>query len=178
MITQVRGILRRLGRCSSGNAMLLVALAMPMLIGGTGYAVDTAQWYMWKRELQFATDQGAIAAAWALSDNSTKGSYVTRATQEYDNNLAATADYASSPTVQLTNYNGGTDNSVIVSASVTRELPFSSQITGSPTTVDVTSQAQFEQGTLIYSCIVATDEHADGAITIGGSSIRTPLGWT
>jgi Flp pilus assembly protein TadG len=173
MITQVREVLRKLRACASGNATLLVALAMPALIGATGYAVDTAQWYMWKRELQFATDQGAIAAAWAMSDSDTAGTYMTRGTQEYENNLAATADYATAPTIQLSDYNGGTNNSVIVTASVTRKLPFSSLIMGSSTTVSVSSQAEFSAGTLIYSCIIATDEHEDSAIVIGGSSIIT-----
>ena len=173
MITQVREILRGLRSCASGNATLLVALGMPALIGGTGYAVDTAQWYMWQRELQFATDQGAIAAAWALSDSDTEDTYQTRGTQEYDNNLAATTNYASAPSISLANYNGGTNNSVIVSASVTRQLPFSSLIISTPTTVSVSSQAQFEEGNSFTSCIIAVDEDDSGAITIGGSTVIT-----
>ena len=47
---------RALCRNKSGNAMLMVALATPALIGGGGLAVDTAQWYMWKRELQHSVD--------------------------------------------------------------------------------------------------------------------------
>ena len=34
-----------------------------MVIGGGGMAIDFAQFYLWKRELQFANDQAAIAAA-------------------------------------------------------------------------------------------------------------------
>ena len=173
MITQTMNMLRRLKSCASGNATLLLALAMPALIGATGYAVDTAQWYTWKRELQFATDQAAIAGAWAMSDSTTQSTYQNRATQQYNNNLAVTVNFATAPTVQLASYNGGTDNSVIVTASATKMLPFSSLITGTPTTVAVSSQAQFKEGTLIYSCIVATNEHASGAINIGGSSVIT-----
>ena len=75
--------------------------------------------------------------------------------------------------VTVSDYNGGTSNSVIVSASITRELPFSSLLIGTPTTVSVSSQAQFEAGTLIYSCILATSEHDDSAINVGGSSVIT-----
>jgi Flp pilus assembly protein TadG len=162
-----------LKRCKSGNATMLVAMGMPVLIGGTGFAVDTAQWYMWKRELQFATDQAAIAAAWALTDTDTEDSYVTRGTQEYDANLATTVDYASNPAFQLANFAGGDMNSVIVTASVTRELPFSSLILGAPTTVATYSQAQFGEGTTFTSCLVAVDEDADGAITVGGNTVLT-----
>jgi Flp pilus assembly protein TadG len=48
--------IHRLLASRGGNAALIVALGMPALIGGAGLAVDTAQWYMWKRELQFAVD--------------------------------------------------------------------------------------------------------------------------
>ena len=63
----IHKFLRKLGRSRSGNAALIMALGMPALIGGTGYAVDTAQWYAWKQELQFATDQAALAGAYARS---------------------------------------------------------------------------------------------------------------
>src|SRR3546814_10233945 len=49
---KIRNFMRRLHRSKSGNATLLLALGTPMLIGGTGLAVDTAQWYLWKRELR------------------------------------------------------------------------------------------------------------------------------
>ena len=162
-----------LKNCTSGNATMLVAMGMPVLIGGTGFAVDTAQWYMWKRELQFATDQASIAAAWALSDEDTDDTYVTRGTQEYDANLATTVDYASNPTFQLANFAGGSNNSVIVTANVTRELPFSSLIMGSATTVSAYSQAQFGEGVSFTSCLVAVDEDDDGAITVGGNTVLT-----
>jgi len=173
MIKEVKGLLSKLRRCASGNATLLVAAGMPMLIGGTGFAVDTAQWYMWKRELQFATDQAAIAAAWALSDEATQDTYETRGLQEYDNNLATTADYATDPEFTLADFGGGTSNSVIVQASVTRTLPFSSLIMNASTTVSAYSQAQFEEGAEFTSCLVAVDEDDDGAITIGGNSVLT-----
>jgi uncharacterized membrane protein len=64
----IRKKLAGLTGCTSGNATLIVALGMPMLIGGAGLGVDVAQWYMWKRELQFAVDQAAIAGAWARAE--------------------------------------------------------------------------------------------------------------
>lgn len=71
MLASIRRKLGQLKANTSGNATLLVALGMPVLIGGSGLAVDTAEWYMWKRELQFAVDQAALAGAWARSDSDT-----------------------------------------------------------------------------------------------------------
>lgn len=118
-----RSFLRALRSDKSGNAALIVALGMPALIGGTGYAVDTAQWYTWKQELQFATDQAAIAGAYAQSKEITQQDYATRAEQEFEANLAITADIASEPEISLASYNGGTDNSVIVRASLPPLFP-------------------------------------------------------
>ncbi|MFZ9396347.1 MAG: pilus assembly protein TadG-related protein [Erythrobacter sp.] len=164
---------RRLSRSTSGNATLLVALGLPALIGGTGFAVDTAQWYMWKREMQFAVDQAAIAGAWARSDEDTQDTYTTRAAQEFDANIDKTGTFVSEPSVALADYAGGDDNSVAVSATARRTLPFSSFITGEGVTIRAYAQASFEDGATYTSCLVAVDEDDDGAITIGGNAVLT-----
>ncbi len=105
--------IHRLLASRGGNAALIVALGMPALIGGAGLAVDTAQWYMWKRELQFAVDQAAIAGAWAQSDAATQSTYQARARQEFASNLAVTKDFATKPadlSVTRANYAGGNNN--------------------------------------------------------------------
>jgi hypothetical protein len=173
MIGFLRRKLAGLAGCKSGNATLIVALGMPMLIGGAGLGVDLAQWYMWKRELQFAVDQAAIAGAWARSDNATEATYVTRATQEFNANLAATEGNTTAPVVELANYAGGSGNSVAVHATVSRELPFSGLLTGNAPDIYAYAQAVFEEGNTFTSCLIAVDEDADGAITIGGSTILT-----
>jgi Flp pilus assembly protein TadG len=173
MLTKLKRLATSLRRDTSGNTMLLFALGMPVFIGGTGFAVDISQWYMWKRELQYAVDQAAIAGAWARTNESTKNTYATRAVQEYNGNVSIVADFDTAPTVGLANYAGGTNNSVTVSASATRQLPFSSFLTGEGATVSAYAQASYEEGNTFTSCIIAVDEDADGAITIGGSSVLT-----
>lgn len=169
----LREFRKRLSRSTSGNATLLVALGMPALIGGTGFAVDTAQWYMWKREMQFAADQAAVAAAWARAVEATEDTYETRAIQEFNANVQQTGDFVSVPEVALANYAGGVQNSVAVTVTATKRLPFSSFLTGEGVTVRAYAQAKFEDGTTYTSCLVAVDEEADGAITIGGSTVLT-----
>jgi len=63
MLQTLKRALRKLRQDHGGNTALLVALGMPALVGGAGLAVDTAQWYVWKRELQHAVDQSAMGAA-------------------------------------------------------------------------------------------------------------------
>lgn len=170
MRSYLRKKLTELCRCKSGNALMLVALGMPVLIGGTGIAVDTSQWYMWKGELQYAADQAAIAGAWARTKDETEASYVARAQQEYAANLSMTDDIASGAAVSLADFGSGTQNSVVVTASATKRLPFSYFLMGRATTVSVSAQAAFEPGVIVSSCLVAVDADATGAITFGGSA--------
>lgn len=178
MLTAFRSLVRlgdffkRLARHTSGNATLLVAIGMPAFIGGAGLAVDTAQWYMWKRELQFAVDQAAIAGAWARTQSATRANYSARALQEFNANISTVSDITvGPPTVTLTNFAGGSDNSVSVRASVQDTLPFSSFLTGKGTTVTASAQAAYTSGASFTSCLLALDEDESGAVTIGGSSV-------
>jgi Flp pilus assembly protein TadG len=168
--------LGRIRDSRSGNAALIVALGMPGLVGGAGFAVDTAQWYMWKRELQFAVDQAAIAGALARASADTEATYDARARQEYAANLSTIAGFAARSAdikVGLVNYSGGVRNSVTVSATATRSLPFSSFLTGKAATVGAFAQASFKEGASFTSCLTAVSEDAEGAINIGGNSVLT-----
>ena len=147
---------KRLVGETSGNAVMLVAVGMPALIGAAGLAVDFSQWYLWKRELQLATDQAAIAAAGARTNSHTEDTYQQRGTQDYHANLAITSDFASEPTFRLADYSNGNDNSVVVTATATKTLPFSSFITGQGVTIGAHSQASFAAGGNYSACLIAT----------------------
>jgi Flp pilus assembly protein TadG len=165
----IRHLFGKLRSNLSGNATLLVALGMPALIGGAGFAVDTAQWYMWKRELQHSVDQAAYAGALALAHEDSIANYETRATQEYQTNLDKVKDFASTPSISIANYAAGLDNSVIVSATATKSLPFSSFLTGSAATIRATAQASFAPGGNYQACLIALAE--DGtSLDIGGNA--------
>lgn len=174
MIAKLRSLMRALKGNNSGNAALLMALGMPAMIGGAGFAVDTAQWYMWKRELQFAVDQAALAGAWARTQTATKDNYTARALQEFNANVSTIKDITNgTPTVVLENYDGGSNNSVTVTASVTNTLPFSNFLTGRSTTVSSRAKAAFTSGASFTSCLIALDDDAAGAVTLGGTSVVT-----
>jgi Flp pilus assembly protein TadG len=161
---------RLLARSTSGNAMLFVALGLPALIGGAGLAVDFSQWYLWKRELQLATDQAALAGAWARTDSHTQDNYQTRATQDYRANLAITSSFASDPTVSIADFSNGSDNSVVVTATATKTLPFSSFITGRGVTIQAYSQASYAAGGNYQACLIATG-NSGTTLSVGGSAV-------
>lgn len=169
MFNRIRRQIGALRHSTSGNATLLLALSMPAMIGGAGLAVDTAQWYMWKRELQFAADQAALAGAWARTEADTESLYSQRAIQELNANLSTTATFVDSTAVSVEDWGDGTDNSVLVTVSATRQLPFSSFLTGEATTVFVSAQAAYGDPRTYSACILAVNDDAEGAITIQGN---------
>ena len=169
MLRKLRKHMTGLGASESGATAMMAAISMPVLIGGAGLGVDVSQWYMWQRELQHSVDQAAYAGAFAMMHGEEGGTYTYRATQEYLANLDKVSDFASDPTISLEDFATGVDNSVLVSASVSRELPFSSFLTGKAVTIDAMAQASFEAGGEFAACMVSLKE--DGTtLTIGGSS--------
>lgn len=189
MLGKIRRVLSDLRHNKSGNAMLLVALGTPVLIGTSGLAVDSAQYYMWKRDLQYSVDQAALAGAWARTTTGTQSSYQSRATQEYNANIQNTADFdGNGPTVTLGNWNSTTGaftasssgTAVKVTASATKTLPFTNIVTGRGVTVSVSAIATASQAgnaittTTTYNtltaCMIALNPTAYGAFTIGGNA--------
>ncbi len=170
MLNSFKRTMRRLAKQSSGNAALLVAAGLPALIGAAGLGVDTAQWYMWKREMQYAADQAALAGAWAKVGGTTGDGYATRARQELAANLSQVT-FSNTPTVTLAKWADSiNDNSVVVSFSATKRLPFSAFLTDKAVTVSARSQATFSQGRSFTSCLIAVDPDTRGAIVIGGNA--------
>ena len=183
MLSSIRRLFIDLKGNNSGNAMLLMALGMPVLIGTSGLAVDSAQYYMWKRDLQFAVDSAALAGAWARTSPVTASAYQARALQEYDANVQTPGDFDTGPTTTLVSYGGGSSNAVKVVASATKLLPFSNIMTGRSVTVSVQAIASAVAAgatvttttTLnrLTACMIALDPSAMGAFTIGGSASGT-----
>lgn len=172
MFGKVRRKLRELRSHTSGNATLLLAFGLPAVVGGSGLAVDMSQWYMWKRDLQYAVDQAALAGAWTMTNSNTtvQSTYATRAQQEYTTNLTMADDIDTTPSIGLAKYNGSsTNNSVLVTATAAKKLPFSSFLTGGTTTVFAKAQATYTTGAEWKVCIFATHPSQSQAFKFGGS---------
>ena len=169
MLNKVKRLMKSLRRNISGNVLILFAAGAPVFIGGAGLAVDTAQWYMWKREMQYAVDQAAMAGAWSRVGGTTGTEYQTRARQELTANLQV-VNFQGTPSVSLADYSGQTNNSVLVSLSATRQLPFSKLVMGSGATITVSAQAAFEKANAFTACLIAVDPSTSGAITFRGNA--------
>lgn len=169
MLSKIRRTIAGLKANTSGNAAMLVAIGMPALMGSSGLAVDVAQWYMWKNELQYAVDQAALTGAWAKSSTTSSNDYVTRARQEFAANLSTTEGDTTTPTVSMTNYGTGTNNAVEVSASASRSLPFSSFITGRVSTVSARARATFSVSASYSSCILSVNPTENRSAIFGNA---------
>ncbi len=127
-----------------GNVLMLSALAMPVLVGMAGLAIEGGNWYQVKREMQNAADSAAIAAATNASA-SYSGEALAVASQHGfthgTNNTTVTASNAAACPA------GGTDcYSVTVSRSVglvfSRMVGFSGSTTiGNQRALTITSAA-------------------------------------
>ena len=168
MLSSLRRKLAELRRCTSGNAMMMTAFGMPALIGAAGFGVDTAQWYMWQRELQHSADQAAIGGAWALAYDE-DADYVKRAEQEYYANINVTDAFDDEPDISLANYDGGVNNSVLVTASVTYQLPFTGFLLQRSSTISVVAQAAFKKGASYNACLFSLKKTGT-TFTVGGTA--------
>lgn len=75
----LHSLLDRLRRDRGGNFGIMTAILLPVLIGTAGVAIDYSNAILSKRELQEATDAGALAAATALANGTAANSAAAEA---------------------------------------------------------------------------------------------------
>ncbi|MGO4197255.1 pilus assembly protein TadG-related protein [Rhizobium sp. YAF28] len=75
----LHSLLDRLRRDRGGNFGIMTAILLPVLIGAAGLAIDYSNAILSKRELQEATDAGALAAATALANGTAANSAAAEA---------------------------------------------------------------------------------------------------
>ena len=149
--------MKRLKADTSGNALMLVAMGAPVLFGSAGLGVDMAQYYMWKRELQYAVDQGALAGAWSRGNGDTGVEYKTRAKQEFYINLSETKDYLLTHRIELQTYDGTADSAVYMHATVSAQLPFTQVVINEGMTIAVQARAVWETSPQYTACLYSLD---------------------
>ena len=156
--------MRRLTGNERGNALAIFALALPMLIGAVGLAVDTSRWILLKRQLQQVADSAAMAGS-------------LTAIQGGDIDFAVDADAARSrPLIGAMTLRAtpspdghiGDSNAVQVSVSAPVGLSFASMFMAKPLIVTAAATA-----TMIETndfCAFALDSSADNGILIDPNS--------
>ena len=120
--------IKSLWRDRRGNVLVIVAAAMPLVIGGAGLATDTIQWTLWKRQLQRAADSAAVAGVYdreaTSGSTSTASAAVTR-----DLSLNLHTYYGLKTGYPVTTFpanSGVKTNQVAVTVAIQRRLSFSS----------------------------------------------------
>jgi Flp pilus assembly protein TadG len=88
------------GRCilrdRRGNAAIVIAAGLPLLIGAAGLAIDAVQWVMQKRAVQLATDGAAMAGVYGIINGTDMDSAV-------NDSLARNGSIPSNANIQAVN---------------------------------------------------------------------------
>jgi Flp pilus assembly protein TadG len=197
-----RNPIASLRRDTSGNALAICAAAMPLLIAGAGFAIDTVQMSLTRRVLQRAADSAALAGAYGINQNpsSTGTTRTGYATAAVTRDLAINSDLTlyGTPVVQSAPATGpyaGNNDAVRVQISAQRSLSFFSFFNSAPVTLTTEATAMLvrdgefcllalEDGTdpgvtasgnaeINIGCGISTNSRSTTAITAGGSSSVT-----
>ena len=167
----MRNLMKKLWNDKRGNAMILAAAALPLLIGSAGLATDTIQWALWKRQLQRAADSAAIAGVYdRVAAKNTSG---TAAAVDKDLGLNNSLDSTKFPlvtkTVSFPADVGIQQHKVKVDLAVQRPLSFSSMfmanaplIRTSATAATVSSEGEF--------CVLSLQNNSKTGIQATGSA--------
>jgi Flp pilus assembly protein TadG len=175
---QMIRFLRKLWKDRRGNALVIAAAALPLLIGSAGLATDTIQWTVWKRQLQRAADSAALAGVRGI----VAGQTLTTGTCSSSGTPAVSRDLTLNNHVFLGNGNtacntvhglnwsgaGNDTNAVKVTLSVTRALGFSSMFLSAAPTITASATA-----TVVATgqyCVVSLESSNATGLTYQGSA--------
>ena len=162
-----------------GNAMILAAAALPLLIGSAGLATDTIQWALWKRQLQRAADSAAIAGVYdrVAADGATTG---TAAAVDKDLGLNNSLDSTKYPlvtkTVTYPANAGSQQNQVRVVLAVQRPLSFSSMFMANAPLIQTTAQAATVSQAGEFCVLSLQNNSKTGIQATGSATIQMDCG--
>jgi len=167
----LRRLLDKLRGDASGNILVIAGAASFGLAGGAGLAVDTAQWYLWKRQLQQAVDSGALAAANTMSQG---GSWSAAATSEINRNANTSLTVERIGAPPLTGAYSGDTRAVEVIATTQTNLPFSSLFLDSPPTIRARAVATAIK--VGENCVIALAPDGIGVDVSGTADVKLGCG--
>ncbi|MCA1652670.1 MAG: pilus assembly protein TadG-related protein [Sphingomicrobium sp.] len=163
--------LRELWSDRRGNALIIAAGALPLIIGSAGLASDTIQWTLWKRQLQRAADSAAISGAYARIEGTSASDAVT--TDLTKNNQLWVPLLSGYPQTTTPANTTTWSHQVQVVLAVQQKLGFSSVFISTPPMITATAKAAaVDDGAF---CVVSLEHSSDPGITIQGST-TTNLG--
>jgi Flp pilus assembly protein TadG len=162
---------RRLWQDRRGNALVIGAACLPLIVGAAGLASDTIQWTLWQRELQRAADSAAIAGVYDRS-NASGATTTTAATVTHDLTMNLHSEYGLKtgyPIVSYPDDSGVQMDQVKVTLAIQRKLPFSSMfMSAAPTIIVNSTAASIPSGG--DACIEALETGATTGVTFTGNA--------
>lgn len=175
-------LFRKLWKNDRGNALLIGAAALPMIVACAGLASDTIQWTLWKRQLQRAADSAAIAGVYDRENASPNGSTSTvSATVAHDLTLNDHTWMAVMSGYPVINYDSNCpvssgassmSNRVCVTLAVQQSLPFSSLfMSTAPTITASATAASIATGT---PCALALNSSGTAMNYSGNATVSAP----
>ena len=170
----MRNLMSKIWNDKRGNAMIIAAAALPLLIGSAGLATDTIQWALWKRQLQRAADSAAIAGVYdRVAAKTTTG---TAAAVDKDLGLNNSLDSTKFPLqTKLVTYPadvGVQKNKVKVKLAVQRPLSFSSMFMANAPLIKTTATAATVSSDGEF-CVLSLQNNSKTGIQATGSATIT-----
>lgn len=160
----MRALKRLIGllKNEKGNALIIGAATLPLILGSAAFAVDSIQMALMKRQLQHAADSAAMAGAYALEQNVDPEDAVHH---DLDQNYFPILTQAESVVVGPS---GGYQQTVRVQLTTAKKLPFFSLFTHSTTTItgDATA-ALIQTGNF---CMLSLYNGTDPGIDVNGTA--------
>lgn len=154
---------------ASGSAAIMIALVMPIFIGGLGFGVETGYWYFNHRKLQNAADVAAYAAATELRAGHSRAQQGLAAVD-----AATRTGYVASRGTIISNWppddGAYLGDAAAVEISVEERLPrmFSAIFLDGDVSISGRAVARVSEG--VPTCVLALEPTAAGAVTFTGST--------
>jgi Flp pilus assembly protein TadG len=158
--------IKSLWRDRRGNALVIAAAALPLVLGSAGLASDTIEWALWKRQLQRAADSAALAGVYAkvesqsytdaITTDLARNNHVGITTVVTPNNPPPSGAYSSDAMA------------VQVTLAVQQRLGFSSLFLSTPPTITASATA-----TIVPAgkyCVVSLENTSVTGINATGST--------
>jgi Flp pilus assembly protein TadG len=160
----MRALKRLIGllRNEKGNALIIGAATLPLILGSAAFAVDSIQMALMKRQLQHAADSAAMAGAYALEQNVDPEDAVHH---DLDQNYFPILTQAESV---LVGPSGGYQQTVRVQLTTAKKLPFFSLFTHSTTTITGDATAALVQTGNF--CMLSLYNGTDPGIDVNGTA--------
>jgi Flp pilus assembly protein TadG len=165
----MRALKRLIGllKNEKGNALIIGAATLPLILGSAAFAVDSIQMALMKRQLQHAADSAAMAGAYALEQSVDPEDAVHH---DLDQNYFPILTQAESVIVGPS---GGYQQTVRVQLTTAKKLPFFSLFTHTTTTITGDATAALVQTGKF--CMLSLYGGTDPGIDVNGTADVTLL---